>query len=627
MKRRTVIVAGSLALVLLITWLWVARDRPRSTADRLLLLVPDGTSFSDPRVTVWIDAGSEEGLHVVPVHDSEFLRPLLGELQCAGVILPDSIHQQASDLFIATLRRFVAEGGKLMLVYDAGTFSLNDSYAARRSRLSDLAGVDYALYDTLGDNTIQWSSVKGTSAIVGEMEIPPGKYYPFPSETSASDSARDAKASNPASIEVELRRYKYGELLYPGFVTSGPYSGKILFQSRVGIVAGEHAYESGSVFFVNLPLGYLKANTDGLPMHAFLKYFAKQILSLPYLEPVPDGIGGLVLNWHIDSNAAIKPLQQMNTWSLLKQGPYSIHITAGPDAMAIGDGKGFDVEHNLISQALIRKYEGLGYEVGSHGGWIHNYFASHVDKDDPRDLEQFLALNKNALEHVTGKAVAEYSAPDGNQPAWVTHWLESHGFVAYYFTGDTGMGPTQGYRGGTREGENIWAFPILHLDRAAGFEEMTSEGYSDSEVARWLDAITEFATDHQSVRLIYFHPPGILAYQRIVEKWLQQTAHLRDNGTFRWYTMTELANFLNSRKQVEWKVSRHGKVMSIDASHPQSLEHETWHLPSDKFAEPKIIQGSAKVVGDKDAWVIVAGQGKTLQFETQEIDQTKVLTK
>jgi len=627
MKRRTVIVAGSLALVLLITWLWVARDRPRSTADRLLLLVPDGTSFSDPRVTVWIDAGSEEGLHVVPVHDSEFLRPLLGELQCAGVILPDSIHQQASDLFIATLRRFVAEGGKLMLVYDAGTFSLNDSYAARRSRLSDLAGVDYALYDTLGDNTIQWSSVKGTSAIVGEMEIPPGKYYPFPSETSASDSARDAKASNPASIEVELRRYKYGELLYPGFVTSGPYSGKILFQSRVGIVAGEHAYESGSVFFVNLPLGYLKANTDGLPMHAFLKYFAKQILSLPYLEPVPDGIGGLVLNWHIDSNAAIKPLQQMNTWSLLKQGPYSIHITAGPDAMAIGDGKGFDVEHNLISQALIRKYEGLGYEVGSHGGWIHNYFASHVDKDDPRDLEQFLALNKNALEHATGKAVAEYSAPDGNQPAWVTHWLESHGFVAYYFTGDTGMGPTQGYRGGTREGENIWAFPILHLDRAAGFEEMTSEGYSDSEVARWLDAITEFAADHQSVRLIYFHPPGILAYQRIVEKWLQQTAHLRDNGTFRWYTMTELANFLNSRKQVEWKVSRHGKVMSIDASHPQSLEHETWHLPSDKFAEPKIIQGSAKVVGDKDAWVIVAGQGKTLQFETQEIDQTKVLTK
>jgi hypothetical protein len=46
---------------------------------------------------MWIDAGSEEGLHVVPVHDSEFLRPFLGEFQCAGVILPDSIHQRSSD--------------------------------------------------------------------------------------------------------------------------------------------------------------------------------------------------------------------------------------------------------------------------------------------------------------------------------------------------------------------------------------------------------------------------------------------------------------------------------------------------------------------------------------------------
>jgi len=626
MKRRAIIVAGSLALVLLVTWLWVARDRPRSSADRLLLLVPDGMSFSDPKVTEWSDAGSEEGLHVVPLHDSEFLRPFLGEFQCAGVILPDSIHQRASDLFIAALRRFVAQGGKLMLVYDAGTFSLNGSYAARRSRLSDLAGVDYALYDALGDKTTQWGSVKGTSAIVSEMEIPPGKYYPLPSEISASDSARAAKDSSRPTLEVELRRYKYGELLYPSFVTSGQYSGEVLFQSKVGIVAGEHPYEAGSVLFVNLPLGYLKGNTDGLPMHAFLKYFAKHVLALPYLESVPDGVGGLVLNWHVDSNAAIKPLQQMNSWSLLQQGPYSIHITAGPDAMAIGDGRGFNVEHNPVSQELIRKYESLGYEVGSHGGWIHNYFASHVDKDDPKSLEQFLALNKNALEHVTGKAVVEYSAPDGNQPVWVTQWLESHGFVAYYFTGDTGMGPTEGYRGGAREGHNIWAFPMLHLDRAAGFEEMTAEGYSDSDVGRWLDAITEFAADHQSARLIYFHPPGILPYQGIVEKWLRQTARMQASGTFRWYTMTELANFLNSRKQVDWQVSLRGQLMLIKATHPQSLEHATWHLPSARFAEPRIIQGSAKVIRDRDAWLIVAGQGKMLQFETQDVGQSKGMT-
>ena len=174
-------------------------DRSASTADRLLLLVPDGTSLSDPKVTVWLDAGSEEGLHVVPVHDSDFLRPFLGESQCAGVILPDSIHQQASDAFIATLHRFVAEGGKLMLVYDAGTFSLNNRYAVGRSRLSDLAGVDYALYDTLGDKTTQWGNVTGTNAIVRQMDIPPGKYYPFSSEPGASDSTPASDASNQAT--------------------------------------------------------------------------------------------------------------------------------------------------------------------------------------------------------------------------------------------------------------------------------------------------------------------------------------------------------------------------------------------------------------------------------------------
>src|SRR6202011_4543846 len=142
-----IVATCSVILLVLIAWSWATHDRFRSTADRLLLLVPDDISFSNPKVTMWLDAGSEEGLHVVAVHDSEFLRPLWGESQCAGVILPDSIHRQASDLLIATIYRFVAAGGKLLLVYDAGTFSLDGAYAAGHSRLSTLAGVDYALYD------------------------------------------------------------------------------------------------------------------------------------------------------------------------------------------------------------------------------------------------------------------------------------------------------------------------------------------------------------------------------------------------------------------------------------------------------------------------------------------------
>jgi hypothetical protein len=216
--------------------------------------------------------------------------------------------------------------------------------------------------------------------------------------------------------------------------------------------------------------------------------------------------------------------------------------------------------------------------------------------------------------------VAEYSAPNGNQPPWVTQWLEKHGFVAYYFTGDTGMGPTLGYRNGERESHNVWAFPILHLDRAAGFEEMSLQSYTRSEIERWLTAVTDFATDHRSVRLMYFHPPGILQYHDLIDRWMEQTARLQAVGRFRWYTMTELATFLNSREQVKWKVSNNGGLVTFEATHPQTLDHETWRLPG-RFAQPKILQGSAKLVRVDDAWMIVAGEGKDLRFEAEALTQ------
>jgi Polysaccharide deacetylase len=597
---------GCFLLALLVIGLVAAHRLASSSADRLLLLVPDGMKFSDPKVAMWIDAGNEEGLHVVPVHDSEFLGPFLRKTDFSGLILPDSIHKEASDLLVTGIRRFVAEGGSLMLVYDAGTLSLTGRYTPGQSRFSELAGVKYALYESLRDKTTQWSKIRGTAHTFDEIGVPPGKYYPFYSENGSVDAS-----------EVELRRYMYGDLQYPSLVTSGNYDGKVLLHSDAGVVAGERKYQSGSVLFVNLPLGYLKGNTDGLPLHGFLDYFAEHTLALPRLLPVPDGIGGITLNWHIDSNAAIKPLQQLEDWRILEQGPYSVHITAGPDAMEFGDKRGFNVDNNPISQDVIRQYEKLGFSIGSHGGWIHDYFAFHVDNGDPKDLEEYLEWNKHSLERITGKPVVEYSAPDGNQPQWVTKWLEDHGFVAYYFTGDTGMAPTQGYRDGQREGQNIWAFPTLHLNQAAAFEEFMKDNYSQDEIEHWLEAVTTFTVNHRSVRLLYFHPPGILQYRPIIRQWMTLTRGLRSTGQFRWYTMTDLATFLNSRKQVDWKVSHRDGRVEIEAKHPTSLEHQTWFFPASRYTEPKIRGGTGTVTKKDDGWLVVAGSTKTLEFEAQ----------
>ncbi len=59
--------------------------------------------------------------------------------------------------------------------------------------------------------------------------------------------------------------------------------------------------------------------------------------------------------------------------------------------MEFGDKRGFNVDNNPISQDVIHQYEKLGFSIGSHGGWIHNYFAFHVDSGDPKDLEKYLA--------------------------------------------------------------------------------------------------------------------------------------------------------------------------------------------------------------------------------------------
>ena len=162
-KRSPIVVAAALLLLAAIAWLVLRpRDHFSPGADRLILLVPDETSFSNPRVTVWLDAASEEGLHVVAMHDSAFLRPVFGRPPCAGVILPDSIHERASDLLVGAIRDYVAAGGNLMLVYDAATESLQGYYPGDRSRLSELAGVDYALYKTLGGAMIRSGDVSGT---------------------------------------------------------------------------------------------------------------------------------------------------------------------------------------------------------------------------------------------------------------------------------------------------------------------------------------------------------------------------------------------------------------------------------------------------------------------------------
>ncbi len=567
---------------------------PGFGADTLLLLLPDEIDFHMPEVREWLDAASEEGLHVEPIHDSDFLDPLTA-IHAAGVILPDQLHRSANDVLIGELYRYVRGGGDLMVVYDACTWDLNGRFPPGDSRLSALVGVHYALYDLYRTSTMEPAQVTGTGAAMREIGIPPGSFVPLDGRGKLA-LWHPVAARDEANTRYAFSAYQYGDVNYPVFRTVGDFDGRILLKSKRALAAGYRQEELGHVLFVNLPLGYLASRTDGLLLHSFLHFFGVQMVGLPYLGSVPDGVGGLVFNWHIDAHSSLKPLKTLADAGVFDRGRFSIHFTAGPDVDAFGDHKGLDILHDAEAQKWVRYLLARGNAIGSHGGWIHNYFGNNVSDSNESGFEKYLEMNKDAMERVSGVHITEYSAPVGNHPAWVTRWLERNGIVAYYFTGDAGLGPTRVYRGTERDGSHIWGFPVLHMGKEASLEEMGFDDVPTAAVRDWMLAVTDFAVREHAARLVYAHPFGAERFFPTIRTWLDNADALQAEGRFRWYTMTDLAGFLNQREAVQWTLSRNaeGKV-TLRASHPKTLAHQTWIFPQEHYSDARVVKGNATV--------------------------------
>lgn len=602
-----------------------AADPAGDPVDNLSLLVPDDVGPNHPVVREWMDAAEEEGLHLSLLHDSEFLSPLQHTKPIAGLIVPDLIHRSANATLVGALHEYVHNGGDLMVVYDACTYDLDNHFARVESRLSDLVGVSYALYDRYRTDSIHWSSVWGDASAMRELGIPPGKYVAEQPLTSDSaehkvqnvDLPRGEANERPPAGAMVLSRYEYGDLSYPAFRTNADFDGKILLHTSGGVGAGVRKDNLGQVLFVNLPLSYLEARTDGLLLHSFLRYFGVNLIGLPYLSSVPNGIGGLIFNWHIDAKAMAPPLEKLIAAGVFDRGPFSVHFTAGPDDDQFGDGKGLNVGHDPQTDAIIRELERRGHSIGSHGGWIHNYFGEHVSDDNEQEFAKYLQWNVTAIEKVTGKPVTEYSAPLGNHPAWVSHWLEKNHIDSYYFAGDTGMGPTQVYRDSARDGNDIWGFPIVHLGRYASLEEMGFANLDPRLIQNWLDGVADFVAEDRSARLIYTHPFGANRYIAVLQQFLRHTDQLQRDHQFQWYTMSELAAFLNARKKIQWSIVEPKGTSSLllKAGSPDSLDHETWVFPKALFEQPLIRRGHAKLSSDGTRWLLDAGDSKEILVE------------
>ena len=153
------------------------------------------------------------------------------------------------------------------------------------------------------------------------------------------------------------------------------------------------------MFYVNLPLGAMKIDADDLPLRAVLRTVLFNFAKVPHVLNVPDGKGGIVINWHIDSNVEWFFLPRMIREGLLRKNiPMSFHITAGDFRDNPGDEMGFMVTEYPGRDIALQL---IPYgRIGSHGGWAHNWYGYGVEAGrlHDADIDKYISMNNEAIE-------------------------------------------------------------------------------------------------------------------------------------------------------------------------------------------------------------------------------------
>jgi hypothetical protein len=551
---------------------------------QIAILINDSYSLNDDAVKVWTQAAKEEGIDLSVISSSDLLRTDLTNNKSydkfAGIIVPDSIHKKGGDALINKLKEYTNHGGKTMIVFDAITYENTGSFSPGfffkgKAPLSDLVGIEYALYDKLSDKSISLQQIYGTPSVFESLQLPPGKY----------EAEKD---------KYVIKTYGYEKAVYPTFVTGKILSNSfkpLLTAGNGSIVASLNHYGKGNTFFLNIPATYLKARTDGAFLNGALYYFAHDLVKVPMLSRTPNNKGIGILNIHIDSNAAIRPLETLTKEKFFDNGPFSIHITAGPDCYDLNDKLGFNLDKNSTMQYLVKDWMNKKHAIGNHGGWAHNYFAAQASLKKSEKYKHLLDSNEKSVSSIIGKSTTEYSSPEGVTPIWVVDWLKEHKVKAYYFTGNIGMAPTKTFRDGklVDDDNHIWSFPVATSGRAATFEEAFMYNKTEYEMGEWISNLIRFNIQQKTARLVYFHPPGAMPFMDAIYRMIDEANANKKAGLFEWRTMSNYADFLNKRELTKWNMVQKNDKLFINLSNPQNLDEIVFKIPKMKY---KIVANS-----------------------------------
>ncbi len=615
LRRQTVVqCTGVVVLILGSVYLWSTGSstfqRPVTTqALTLELLVPDAPSAGkDVLIAIWQDAASEEGLPLSPLTYQQWIRRMSHHAPSpgSGLIVPDGAFINPPASMNNSLSRYVEQGGRLLLTYDAGLTTGHSDIANTLSQpLDDMSHMRLEAGQDI------WVELAGEAPFFRELGVPPGRTV----DGGSPGIERVAGYSYQHHVFPGLRGASYTASLHP---LSKPVATPLLWFTDGRPAASLSTHGRGQVLRVNLPLTHLTQQTDAIWLHGFLRYFGKNMVQLPSLSGVPDGIGGLTLNFHCDAKVCEEPMAQLDRMGVFAHGPYSIHVTAGPGQRSATDERGLDLEHNPGFVKFLQRLQKQGHTLASHGGWIHDEFAVRVTEQNAEQYTPYLDNNWRALAHIVNSPQKEYSSPGANNPQWVRRWLQSAGVQGYYTTANMGMGPTRTWYGTQRDAQ-LWSFPVQSMGAIATVEDAVRAGLHEDVLTGWLTSLVDFCVQQRTSRLVYFHPPGVMMMPNALQRLIELASTYEQLQLFKWRTITELSAFMNRRSQVQWSVQRSPGLggeasprITLTAHHPDSLTNMTWEFSKAIVFKPAITHGTARVIEDDTTYRVIAGAGQHL---------------
>lgn len=531
---------------------------------------------------------TEEGVPWQSVEIFKLIKTPVGKISknIPAIIFPDRFLQHMPEESVEWVKDYLAHGGNVAVIYDPGVKKGRKGNMYRdRGLLSDIVGLNYITFKPYEEKSYTLGRIQfKTKSDADYFEVPRGKL----------------------TDRFVLSGYFYGEMKYPVARTQNidlAGSGTVFAEALTD--DGErypaimlNPYSQGKVLYANMPLGYLKAYSDDLPLRAFLRTFLFQIVKMPHLVNTYQGGGKLVINWHVDSNGEWKNLPTVISHKYLdRELRASIHITAGDFRDTLGDYYGFDACGG--GRKYAEQYLPYGV-IGSQGGWAHNWFAEKLKKNRlwTYEIRRYIKKNKNCLGSISGYLVTEYSPPLGVHPQPVTtKVLEKLGFNSYSYMGDGGSAPNRTFSDGKMVSEKVMAFPVMPNGKYVSLYEMKKAGMTEEDVEQWLKDLVDYVVKNRTTRLFRAQINDIFNYPRAVGNFLQYAKLRQARGELQIAPMSEIAFFSLQLIKTQCSIKHQGKDLSIMLRNKEGLRGMTVAVPKHIYqvkAEKNVYQSEDK---------------------------------